>query len=59
VKQYRNTYEADVVVFGAGPAGIAAALANKSACNLQELNTKQVVEKLISLGVNGIGNQTL
>ncbi len=39
--------------------GVGAALANAGSCSVQEIDTKRVVERLIALGVNGIGDQPL
>ena len=39
--------------------GVGAALANADSCTVQEIDTRLVVERLIALGVNGIGDRPL
>ena len=39
--------------------GVGAALANADACSVQEIDTERVVERLVSLGVRGIGGRPL
>ncbi len=39
--------------------GVGAALANAGSCRVQEIDTKLVVERLLALGVHGIGGQPL